>query len=67
MYRLTTEALGDFYSIASDSNLAVENLEAILDKADYGFTGSRKVKNIEIVAKELKDLNFSSGNRLLIA
>ena len=71
LYLLTTNGLGDFYVIAENSNDAEVRLNGLLNKADYGFSGGRTVRNINILAEEIKEFpkgkpNFSSEQRLIL-
>jgi len=50
---ITTIGLGDFYVVASNPTEAENEIEMLLDKADYGFSGERKVVNIKLLAHEL--------------
>jgi hypothetical protein len=51
---LLTCGLGDYYVIAKTTTDAETYLRLMLNKADYGFSHQREVKNIKILAKEIK-------------
>lgn len=68
---LLTNSIGTFYVLGIDPTSAQVKLEALLDKADYGLSGHRKVTNIELVAESLGEFPegrpfFSSGHRLIL-
>ena len=51
LYRVTN-GLGAFYVVSKTFDEAADLLHQRLDKADYGFTSSRLVKSVEVLAVE---------------
>jgi hypothetical protein len=51
---LLTCGLGDYYVIAKNPTDAETYLRLMLNKADYGFEHQRAIKNIKVLAKEIK-------------
>ena len=71
LYLLTTNGCGDYYVVAKNSNDAEVKLNGLLNKADHGFLGDRTVRNINILAEEIKEFpkgkpNFCSEQRLIL-
>jgi hypothetical protein len=66
LYLLTT-GLGDYYVVASNVNDAINYLQNMLTKSDYGFSHERVVTNIKIIAWEIynfpADKPFFSGGK----
>lgn len=61
LYKVTTSGIGCFYVISTDFTSASDIVKSTLDKADYGFTHKREVKEIELVTKEI--MNYSIGKK----
>lgn len=66
LYELHTEGLKSFFVLAEDPTASENKLIEILNKADYGLRGSRKIIQIDVIATEIKNDNLSSGDRLII-
>lgn len=70
LYRLLNQ-LGIYYVVANDPTDAENRLMSLLNRADYGFSDKRKVREIEVLAEELNEFprgkpNFSSGHSLIL-
>lgn len=63
LYRITN-GLGEFYVVSRTFNEAAELLQKRLIHSEYGFTSSREVKMIEVIAIEhfLKDKQEFGGD-----
>lgn len=60
LYKLTTR-LEDYWVVAEHPTQAETKLKELLDKNDYGFTSSRKVRTIELIAEGISDERFFGG------
>jgi len=69
LYKLTNK-IDSFYIIADHPTEAQDELEKLLDEANYGFTDDRKVNIIELIANEIGEFAgksfLSDGSRLII-
>lgn len=65
LYRLTT-AIGEYYAVAEHPTQAEENLQKMLDFANYGYSSSRKVTQITLLAEAPTDPQFLSGKYLVL-
>jgi len=52
LYLLTVKKGCDFYVMADTPNDAKNELERLLDEAEWWFSGDREVVNIKILSKE---------------
>lgn len=71
LYLLSTRGLGDFYLVAETPNDAEDKLKLLLNKSDYGYSSSRPVVNIKLLADELYNFpknkpNFSKLPTLIL-
>lgn len=71
LYLVSTKTLGDYYVVAENPNEAQDRLKTLLDKADYGFSDSRKIINIKLLADELYNFpknkpNFGKNPTLIL-
>ena len=64
LYKLIN-GLGEWFVLAEHPTAALEKLHKHLDKQDYGITSRREVQDIHLLAKEMTDDRFITGNYLL--
>ena len=62
LYLVSTKTLGDYYVVAESPNEAQDRLKKLIDKADYGFSDSRKIVNIKLLADELYNFPVNRPN-----
>lgn len=66
LYLLSTVGLGDYYVVAEDPTSAESILSKLLYSQDYGYSNSRIINNIKLLAKGV-DRNFVNlGTQRLI-
>ena len=65
LYKLVN-GIGIYWVIAKDPTDAENKLTALLDKADYGFSKNRVVKEIHLIAEEIYEGSFGISNRFLV-
>lgn len=66
LYLLSTVGLGDYYVVAEDPTSAESSLSKLLYSQDYGYSDSRIVNTIKLLAKGV-DRNFVNlGTQRLI-
>ena len=52
LYKITTKGLHEFYVVARSWQDAASTLSDALDKADWGYSGDRKVESITHISSE---------------
>ena len=72
LFKVETIGVGVFYVIAQSFDEAAELTVKRLDEADYGYSSSREIKSVELIAKQhfmRNDKQYFSGenNNLIIA
>ena len=53
LYQIDTKGLQTFYVVASDPTSAENQVYSILNKADYGYSGARKIVTITLITEEV--------------
>jgi len=64
LYKLIN-GIGEWFVLAENPTAAVEKLQKHLDKHDYGISTKREVQDIHLLAKEMTNDKFITGNFLL--
>lgn len=65
LYRLDTGNLGEWYVIANDPTAAENRLREVLNAADYGWAGQRRVKRIDLLATAADTPMYLTDHRLI--
>jgi hypothetical protein len=65
LYKLVN-GIGIYWVIAKDPTDAENKLMGLLDKADYGFSKDRVVKEIHLIADEIYEGSSGISNKFLV-
>jgi hypothetical protein len=65
LYKLIN-GIGIYWVIAKDPTDAENKLMDLLDKADYGFSKDRVVKEIHLIADEIYEGSSGISNKFLV-
>lgn len=52
LYKVCTHGCGTFYVVATSFDNAASSVSNALNEADYGYSGSRDVETVELMAKQ---------------
>lgn len=60
LFLIKTKGVKEFYIVANDPTEACYRLTNMLDKSDYGYSDSRRITQIDILADEITLFGSSS-------